>query len=93
MARMPASIPISDLRDDASAVLKRVRKSRNPVIITQKGRAAAVMLSLPSYERAEQQRQILELLARGEKEIAAGKGYDLDEVLAEGETRLKQNSK
>jgi len=87
---MPASIPVSDLREDASAVLKRVRKSRDPVIITQKGRAAAVMLSVPSYERAEQQRQILELLARGEKEIAAGKGYDLDEVLAEADAGFKQ---
>ena len=93
MARMPASIPVSDLREDASGVLKRVRKSKDPVIITQKGRAAAVMLSVPSYERAEQQRQILELLARGEKEIAAGKGYDLDEVLAEADARLKQKSK
>ena len=93
MARMPASIPVSDLRDDASAVLKRVRKSRAPVIITQKGRAAAVMLSVPAYEQAKQRRQILELLARGEKEIAAGKGYDLDDVLAEAETRLKQKSK
>ncbi len=93
MAKMPEIIPVTDLRQDASAVLKRVRTSKDPLIITQRGRAAAVMLSVSAYERAEQQRQILELLARGEKEIAAGAGYDLDDVLAEADTGLAPNSK
>jgi hypothetical protein len=39
--------------------------------------------SLEAYERAEHERQLLRLLARGEKEIAAGQGYDLEEVLDE----------
>ena len=93
MAKMPEIIPVTDLRQDASAVLKRVRTSKDPLIITQRGRAVAVMLSVSAYERSEQERQILELLARGEKEIAAGKGYDLDEVLAEADRRLAQNNK
>ena len=33
----------------------------------------------------EHKREILRLLARGEREIAAGTGYDLDKVLAEAE--------
>src|SRR2546428_12518544 len=35
-------------------------------------------------ERGEHERQILRLLARGERKIAAAKGHDLDEVLAGG---------
>ena len=92
MAKVPEIIPISDLRQDASAILKRVRTSKDPLIITQRGRAAAVMVSITAYERAEQERHILELLARGEKEIKAGKGYDLDDVLAEADARLSRNS-
>lgn len=93
MAKVPEIIPVTDLRQDASAVLKRVRSSKEPLVITQRGRAAAVMLSVSAYERTEHQRQILELLARGEKEIAAGKGYDLDDVLAEADTLLARNDK
>lgn len=93
MAKVPEIIPVTDLRQDASAVLKRVRTSKDPLIITRRGRAAAVMLSVSAYERSEQERQILELLARGEKEIAAGKGYDLDDVLAEADTRLARHKK
>jgi len=88
MPKIPEIVPITDLRQDSSAVLKRVRESRQPLIITQRGRAAAVLLSVEEYERAESERQILRLLARGEKEIAAGKGHDLDDVLGEADRLL-----
>jgi prevent-host-death family protein len=88
MASVPDIIPITDLRQDAAAALKRVKSSRQPVVITQRGRATAVLLSLEAYERSEHERQILRLLARGEQEIKAGRGFDLDEVLAEADDLL-----
>ena len=91
MRKVPDIMPITDLRQDAAAALKRVRTSRQPLFITQRGRAAAVMLSLESYEQAENERQILRLLAQGEKDIAAGKGRTLDEVLAEADAILAED--
>ena len=88
MARIPKMIPVSDLRDDVADVLKHVQSSRDPLIITQRGRAAAVMLSVREYERAEYERQLLRALARGEQEIAAGTGHDLDSVFAEADALL-----
>lgn len=88
MARVPAMIPVSDLRQDTAAALRRLRTSRQPLVVTQRGRAAAVMVSIEEYERAERERQILRLLARGEREIRAGRGHDLDEVLAEADELL-----
>ena len=88
MRKMPDIIPVTDLRQDAAAALKRVRSSKQPVVITQRGRAAAVMLSVEAYERAEHERQILRLLALGEREITTAQGYDLDEVLAEADRLL-----
>jgi hypothetical protein len=46
------------------------------------------MPKIPDIVRAEHERQILRLLARGEREIAAAKGHDLDEVLAEADRLL-----
>ena len=92
MPKIPDIVPVTDLRQDAAAVLARVRKSAQPVVITQRGRAAAVMVSPESYERSEHERQILRLLARGEREIAKGKGYDLDTVLAEADEFLAERS-
>jgi prevent-host-death family protein len=90
MAKNPTKIPVSDLRQDASATLKRVRKSKRPLIVTQRGRTAAVLLSVNAYQKGEQEREILRLLALGEREIAVGKGYDLDDVLAEADMLLSK---
>ncbi len=46
------------------------------------------MLSVEAYEHAEYERQILRLLARGERELRAAKGHPLDEVLAEADRLL-----
>ncbi len=88
MAKLPDIIPISDLRQDAAKVLERVRESREPVVITQRGRAAAVLLSVEAFEQSERDRELLQLLAKGEKEIEAGEGHDLDSVLAESDSLL-----
>ena len=90
MGKVPNIIPVTDLRQDAASVLQRVRDSKEPVFITQRGRAAAVMLSTEAYEKAEHDRELLRLLALGEKEIKAGKGYDLNTVLAEADALLKE---
>ena len=88
MAKVPDIIPVSDLRQDAASALKRVRDTKQPLVITQRGRAAAVMLSMEAYEQSEYEKQILQLLALGEKEIKAGKGHDLGNVLADADTLL-----
>ena len=85
MTKLPEIVPVTDLRQDAAAVLERVRRSTQPVVITQRGRVAAIMLSPESFERSENERQILRLLARGEREISEGQGFDLDSVLAEAD--------
>ncbi|MDE2180800.1 MAG: type II toxin-antitoxin system Phd/YefM family antitoxin [candidate division NC10 bacterium] len=91
MSKVPKIIPITDLRQDAASVLKRVQDTKEPVIITQRGRAAAVMMSTDAYEKAEHDRELLRLLARGDREIALGKGYDLETVMAEADELLAED--
>jgi len=90
MSKVPKIIPISDLRQDASGVIKRVAASRDPLFITQRGRATAVMVSMKEYEHTQHELEILRLLARGEKEIEAGVSFDLDSVLAEADALLAE---
>jgi prevent-host-death family protein len=89
MSRTPRIIPISDLRQSASDVVKGVSTSKEPVFITQRGRAAAVLVSMAAYEDSQRELDVLRLLARGEKEIEAGVGYDLAEVLKEADRFLE----
>lgn len=88
MSKVPKIIPISDLRQDAGGVIKRVSASRDPLFITQRGRAAVVMISIKEYEHTQHELEILRLLARGERDIEAGVGFDLETVLAEADALL-----
>ena len=90
MGKLMKILPISDLRQDAAKVLKKLRDNKEPIIITQRGRAAAVIIGVEAYEKAEHDKEILRLLAKGDKEIEVGKGYDLDRVLAEADLILSQ---
>ena len=45
------------------------------------------------YERNEDERQLLHLLARGEQEITAGEGFDLEGVLVEADALLASGPK
>jgi prevent-host-death family protein len=88
--KIPNIVPITDLRQDATSIVKRLNDSGQPVVITQRGRAAAVMVSMEAYEHTEHELELLRVLARGEKEIEAGKGCDLEAVLAEADSLLKE---
>lgn len=45
---------------------------------------------MEAYKHSQHELEILRLLASGEKEIEAGKGYDLEAVLAEADFLLKE---
>jgi len=85
-------IPVSDLRQGAAKILKQLRDTQEPLIVTQRGRAAAVIVSVEAYEQSEHDKELLRLLARGDREIEIGEGYDLDTVLAEADSLLAQES-
>src|SRR5205085_230081 len=93
MAKLPKIIPISDLRADAATALKSARAANAPVIITQRGRATAVLMSIEAYEQSERERSVLHALVRGDREIAAGKGHQLEDVLAEADALLADDKR
>ena len=90
MKRVPEIVSITDLRQDAAAVVDRAQAGDEPIVITQRSHAVAVLLGVPAYERMMYEREVLGILARGETEIRAAKGLSVEEVLAEA-TRLLES--
>ncbi len=89
MSALPTIIPISDLRRNASAIIKQASATGDPVFITQHGRACAVLMSVGAYERMQRQIEILRILARGSAEAVAGLGHDAEDVMAEARALLE----
>ena len=88
--KIPEIIPVSDLRQDAASILKKLHNSKDPLVVTQRGRAIAVIQSIDAYEKAEHERHLLHLLAVGEKEVAEGKGSTLTSVMQSADGLLKE---
>ena len=89
--KIPDIVPVTDLRQDAATVFKKLQGSVDPLVVTQRGRAIAVLQSIDAYEKSEHERELLRLLATGEKEIATGEGYTLASVLKEADTLLRDD--
>ena len=91
MGKLLNIIPVSDLRQDAAKLLKQLRNNKEPLIITQRGRATAVLIGVDAYEKSEHEKELLLLLAKGDREIEIGDGYDLDTVLSEADALLAKD--
>ena len=90
MGKLLDIIPVSDLRQDTAKIMKRLQDSKEPLIITQRGRAAAIMISVEAYKQSEHDKELLRLLAKGDREIEIDQGYNLNDVLAEADALLDQ---
>ena len=90
--KIPEIIPVTDLRQDAAAVLRKLQGSADPLVVTQRGRAIAVIQSVEAYEKTLHELEILRLLAQGDKEIATGEGHALADVLREADDLLQDGT-
>lgn len=90
---MDKIIPISELQTSAKKWVDQVRDTDLPVIITQRGRPAAVLVSCEEYEGLQATLDEMSYpdwkkrLARAKREFAAGKGITLEAYLRKRASR------
>ena len=65
--------PISYLKANTAEILRRMTKSREPLLITQNGVATAVIQDVASYEQTQETMALLKILALGNRQIDEGK--------------------
>jgi prevent-host-death family protein len=90
MGALPNIIPVSDLRQNAANILKQAIESDEPVFITQRGRTAGVIQNPKSYAKTEHNKLLLEMLLKGEQDIAKGKLVEMDAVFKKAGNILKK---
>ena len=74
---------LAELTAEPLAVIKQVRKTGRPVIVTSKGKADVVIIDAESYERRLKLANLARLLAEGEADIRAGRTRPVREFLDE----------
>ena len=79
-------IPITDLRQNSAKILARLRKSRRPIVIAQRGRPAAILESVEEYEKKLDRLELSEAILRGLEDVRQGRVIPNSEVMR----RLKE---
>lgn len=64
--------PVTEFRANTSAVIEQMHTTKRPVILTQHGRSAAVLLDPEVYEYMIDEIELLRDLAVSEAQITAG---------------------
>jgi prevent-host-death family protein len=73
--------PVTEFRANTSAVIEQMHSTGRPVILTQHGRSAAVLLDPVVYEGLIDEVELLRDLAVSEAQIAAGQVIPHEEVV------------
>jgi prevent-host-death family protein len=64
--------PLTDFRANAAAFIGQVQATKQPMILTQCGRSAAVLLAIAAYEALVDEIELLREVKAAEEQVAAG---------------------
>src|SRR5947209_2858 len=84
---------VTEMKTRAAQLLEEVNLEKRPLIITQDGKARAVMMDVDSYEELRSAIGLLKLVAQGEQDIRAGRWVEQSRLFERLETRLKTLAK
>ena len=76
------TIPLREFKTTIATCLKNAQEYGHPLIITQHGKPAGVLLSPTEYDALLYQQQLIASIQRGLADVDAGKVYSTDEVRA-----------
>lgn len=82
--------PLSEFRANAAAFVQQVRSTRRPMVLTQHGKSAAVLLDVDEYERLLERAELLEDIATAEQQIDRGEGVEHGTARADLLGRLRR---
>jgi prevent-host-death family protein len=65
-------VPLGEFKAQAAKLLKRLGESGQPMVITQNGRPAGVLVSPKEFDRIQERQRFLESVAAGLADAEAG---------------------
>jgi prevent-host-death family protein len=78
--------PVTEFRAHTSAVLEQIQSTKRPLVLTQHGRSAAVLLAVDVYEQLIDEVSLAREVRAAEAELDAGMGIPHEVV----EQRLRE---
>jgi prevent-host-death family protein len=82
--------PISWIKENATQMIRDIENSGKPVVITQNGKAKAVVMDIGRYDELQESLALLRMLAVSTEQIRTGQHRPADELFDELERELDQ---
>jgi prevent-host-death family protein len=89
-------VPINEFRANLASWMEHLEQTKRPVVITQRGRATAVLVDPEMLDEMDQARDVVQRVLRGLEEVARGRLHDdedvwndVEQILHQAETRAR----
>lgn len=73
-------VPYTAFRSSLSAWMAKTRETHRPILVTQNGKSASVLMDVADFEALRERDEILQDIARAQEDIRAGRVYSQEEV-------------
>jgi antitoxin YefM len=81
--------PLSEFRAGVASFVKRVKDTRRPLVLTQRGRGVVVVVDIAEYAAMRERLEIIDDIAAARAQLAAGQGVPHDEAKAQVLSKLR----
>lgn len=71
---------LTDFKRQTTDMIRQLKRSGRPVVLTVKGKAEAVVMDASTYQRLAERLSAIEGISRGLAQARKGKGRSVDEV-------------
>ncbi len=68
--------PLSEVRNGMATYIKQIHETKRPLIITQRGKSAAVLIDIHEFEAMQEKIELLSDVQSSLNQLAKGKGID-----------------
>ena len=79
---LPRLIPVTEIKRKATEIIACLQRDQEPLLITEHGREAAILMDVTSFRMQERKIELLEGIIRSQQAMAEGRTVTHEEVLA-----------
>ena len=83
--------PVSYFKNNMAAIIRKVNENQGTMILTQNGEAKAALMDIKAYEDLQESLAMLEMIAKGKKQVAEERYRPTEQVLNEFEERIEKD--
>ncbi len=89
-ARPKDTRSVGDLRTNIAVAVREVRRKRRPILLTQNGRGAAVLMGVSQYEALVEELELLRDVRTAERQLDSGRSVAHSKARTQVLSRLRR---